>query len=72
MDKRFTLLSVSHWGEPLLYVKRKDETMRLCIDYCEINKVIIKNMYHTETLQKSEFIIKAKKEHHIYSFKSLI
>ena len=33
VDKDFIRLSVSPWGEPVLFVKKKDGTMRLCIDY---------------------------------------
>ena len=33
------------WGAPILFVKKKDGSMRLCIDYKEQNKVIIKNRY---------------------------
>jgi len=36
---------VSQWGEPLLFVKKKDVTLRFCIDYKQLNKVIIKIRY---------------------------
>jgi hypothetical protein len=38
--------SVSHWGAPVLFVKKKDGTLRLCIDFRQLNKVTIKNKYH--------------------------
>ena len=34
IDKGFIRLSVSFWGVPVLFVKKKDGTMRLCIDEC--------------------------------------
>jgi hypothetical protein len=45
MDKGYSRPSVFPWGAPVLFVKKKDCTLRLCIDYRKINKVTIKNMY---------------------------
>ena len=33
------------WGAPMLFVKKKDATLMLCIDYRKLNKVTIKNKY---------------------------
>ncbi|RVX02879.1 Retrovirus-related Pol polyprotein from transposon 17.6 [Vitis vinifera] len=45
LDKGFIRPSVSPWGAPVLFVKKKDGSMRLCIDYRELNKVTMRNKY---------------------------
>ncbi|KAL4018160.1 hypothetical protein IC575_021750 [Cucumis melo] len=45
LDKGFIRPSVSPCGAPVLFVKKKDGSMRLCIDYRELNKVTVKNRY---------------------------
>jgi hypothetical protein len=45
MEKGYIWPSVSPWGAPVLFVKRKGGTLRLCIDYRQINKKTIKNKY---------------------------
>ncbi|TYK04093.1 ty3-gypsy retrotransposon protein [Cucumis melo var. makuwa] len=45
LDNGFIRPSVSPWGAPVLFVKKKDGLMRLCIDYRELNKVIVRNYY---------------------------
>ena len=39
------MLGLSPWGAPVLFVKKKDATLRLCIDYRQLNKVTVKNKY---------------------------
>nr|GEV59655.1 hypothetical protein [Tanacetum cinerariifolium] len=45
LDKGFIRPSSSPWGAPILFVKKKDGSMRMCIDYCELIKVMVKNVY---------------------------
>ncbi|KAL0556163.1 hypothetical protein IC582_004673 [Cucumis melo] len=45
LDKGFIRPSVSPWGAPVLFIKKKDGSMRLCINYRELNKVIVQNKY---------------------------
>ena len=45
MDKGFIRPSTSPWGAPVLFMKKKDKTLRLCIDYRQLNRVTIKNRY---------------------------
>jgi hypothetical protein len=45
LDKEYIKPSVSPWGEPILFVKKKDDTLRLCIDYKQLNKMTIKNNF---------------------------
>ena len=45
LDKGFIRPSVSPWGAPVLFVKKEDGSMQLCIDYRELNRVIVKNRY---------------------------
>ena len=44
-DKGFIRPSTSPWGAPVLFVKKKDKTLRLRIEYQQLNRVMIKNRY---------------------------
>ncbi|XP_073222496.1 uncharacterized protein [Cicer arietinum] len=45
LDKCFIRPSSYPWGAPILFVNKKDGSMRLCVDYRQLNKVTVKNKY---------------------------
>ena len=45
LDKGFMKPSTSPWGAPVLFAKKKDRTLRLCIDCRQLNRVTVKNRY---------------------------
>ena len=45
LDKGFLRPSTSPWGALILFAKKKDKTLLLCIDYRQLNKVTVKNRY---------------------------
>ena len=45
LEKGFIRPSVSPWGALVLFVKKKDGTLLLCVDYRHLNKMIVKNKY---------------------------
>jgi hypothetical protein len=46
LKKGYICPSVSPWGSLVLFVKKKDGTLRLCIDFKQLNKVNVKKKYH--------------------------
>jgi hypothetical protein len=46
LEKGFIRPSSSPWGCPAIFVKKKDQTLRMCVDYRPLNEVTIKNKYH--------------------------
>jgi hypothetical protein len=45
LNKGYIHPSVSPWGALVLFMKKKDGTLRLCIDFRQLNKVTVKNKY---------------------------
>jgi hypothetical protein len=45
LKKGYICPSMSPWGTLVLFMKKKDRTLRLCIDFRQLNKVIVKNKY---------------------------
>ena len=45
LNKGFMRTSISPRGAPVFFVKKKDGSLRMCIDYCQLNKVTINNKY---------------------------
>ena len=64
LDKGFIRPSVSPWGVPVLFVKKKYGTLRMCIDYRQINKVTVKNKY---PLPRIEDLFDQLKEASVFS-----
>ncbi|GAA0171836.1 hypothetical protein LIER_41232 [Lithospermum erythrorhizon] len=64
LDKGFIRPSISPWGAPVLFVKKKDGTLRLCIDFRQLNKVTIRNRY---PLPKIEYLFDQLRGARIFS-----
>ena len=45
IDKEYIRPSVSPWGAPVLFLKKKDGSLKLCINYRKLNNVTIENRY---------------------------
>ena len=45
LDKGFTRPSISPWGAPVLFMNKQDESLRMCINYRQLNEVTIENKY---------------------------
>ena len=64
LDKGFIRPSTSPWGAPVLFAKKKDRTLRLCIDYRQLKRVTIKNRY---PLSRIDDLFDQLRETRVYS-----
>ena len=53
LEQGFIHISKSPYGAPVLFIKKKDESLRMCIDYHTLNKITIKNHYLLPYIDKS-------------------
>ncbi|GJX55310.1 hypothetical protein Tco_0285207 [Tanacetum coccineum] len=68
-DKGFIRPSYSPWGAPVLFLKKKDGSFRMCIDYCELNKLAVKNRY---SLPRIDDLFDQFKEKHAEHLKLIL
>nr|GEY20403.1 putative reverse transcriptase domain-containing protein [Tanacetum cinerariifolium] len=59
LEKGFIRPSSSPWGVPVLFVKKKDGSFKMCIDYRELNKLTVKNRYHQLHIKEEDISITA-------------
>ncbi|GJY88294.1 putative reverse transcriptase domain-containing protein [Tanacetum coccineum] len=64
-DKGFIRPSLSPWGAPVLFVKKKDGSFRMCIDYRELNKLTVKNRYLLPRMMRSIDRTERTQEEHV-------
>ena len=58
LDRGFIRPSVSPWGALILFIKKKDGTLRMCIDYRKINNVTVKNKYMLSRIENLLYQLK--------------
>jgi hypothetical protein len=51
LSKGLICPSASPWGSPVLFVDKRDGTIRLCVDFCKLNEVTIKNKYQLPKIE---------------------
>ena len=61
LDKGFIIPSTSSWGALVLFEKKKNKTLRLCIDYRQLNRVTIKNRYPLSRIDDLFYQLRGRK-----------
>ena len=64
LSNGFIRPSTSPWGAPVLFIKKKDGSLRLCIDYKQLNRATIRNQY---PLPRIDELFDQLHESHVYS-----
>lgn len=55
MEKEgITERSTSPWAAPIVLVRKKDKSLRLCVDYLQLNKVIMEDKYQLPNIEVTE------------------
>ncbi|XP_028058339.1 uncharacterized protein LOC114262183 [Camellia sinensis] len=67
LEKGFIRPSTSPWRGPVLFAKKKDAMLRLCIDYRQPNRVTIKNWFEEEHEQHLRIIFQVLKDNQLYA-----
>jgi hypothetical protein len=57
LKKGYIFPSVSPWGAPMLFMNNKDGTLRLCIDFQQLNKVTVKNKYPSPRIDDHFYLL---------------
>jgi hypothetical protein len=55
LKKGFICPSSSSWGCPAIFMKKKDDTLQMCVDYRPLNAITIKNKYHLHRIDDALF-----------------
>nr|GEW35024.1 hypothetical protein [Tanacetum cinerariifolium] len=72
LEKGFIRLSSSPWGAPVLFVKKKDGSFRMCIDYRELNKLTVKNCYPLPSIDDLFDQLQEEHEKHLKTILELL